>query len=240
VGAPRRRARRWSVRMTSWRRGMTLIEVMVSSAILVMMMSAVWMSFSSTMQGADAFRKVQERDQIIRAGIGRLTAELSMSYLSFNRPLGEPRHFTLFEGRNEGRNDSVTFTAFAHTRMRLHADESDQSVIQYFVADDPDDKSRTHLYRRETPRLTGDLPEILAEYYPAYVVIEDVESFELWYWESRRLEWLEEWRTTLAEMHPDRLPERVKVRIGVRDGDKVIYYWAQTILFMQEKIDLSR
>ena len=231
-------SRRWQLRRRQL--GMTMIEVLVSMAILVMMLVAVWSTFNSTLRGIEITEKSQERSMVIRTAISRMTSELSMAYLSFNRPQAEPRHFTYFEGRSSGGNDNVTFSAFAHLRMRKDANESDQSLIQYFVADDPDDSSRQHLYRRESRRLTGDLPEELEKYFPAYVVLEDVDSLELEYWDQQKNEWLDEWSTVGTDGQPDRLPERIKIKIGVMEGDEVIYYSAQTILFMQEKIDLGR
>ena len=228
-GATRRRAR-----------GMTMIEVMIATAIITMMMVAVWASISNTMRGMRAMQEQQEQAQIIRTSLGRLTAELSMAYLSFNRPPDEPRHFTLFDGRDNFERDSVTFTALAHLRMRKDANESDQSIIQYFVADDPEDSSRSHLYRRESRRLTGDLPEKLEDYFPAYVVCEDVEVFDVHYWDPIKQEWLTEWATTVNDAQPDRLPPRVKIRLGVKERGEVVFYAAQTELFMQEKIDLGR
>jgi len=221
-------------------RGMTMIEVLVSMAILVMMLVAVWSTFNSTLRGIEVTEKSQERSMVIRTSISRMTSELSMAYLSFNRPQAEPRHFTYFEGRSSGGNGNVTFSSFAHLRMRKDANESDQSLIQYFVADDPDDSSRQHLYRRESRRLTGDLPEELEKYFPAYVVLEDVDSLELEYWDQQTEEWLDEWSTVGTDGQPDRLPQRVKIKIGVMENGEVIYYSAQTILFMQEKIDLGR
>ena len=221
-------------------RGMTLIEVMVSIAIMVMMMTSVWASFKSTMRGVQRNRVLQERAQTIRGALSRISAELSMSYLSFNRPLDEQRHFTLFEGRDEFERDNVTFSTFAHLRLRQDANESDQAVIQYFVAGDPEDRSRQHLYRRESRRLMGDLPEDMENYFPAYVACEDVEVFDLKYFDLNRQEWVDSWATTMNSEQPDRLPTRVWIKLGVREGEEIVTYHVQTALVMQEKIDLGR
>lgn len=226
-------------------RGMTLIEVLVAMAIISMMVATVWSSFSSTMRSSENARESQERYQIVRNAMNRLDSELSMAYLSFNRPPDEPRHFTLFEGRDDGGVDSVTFSAFAHLRIRRDANESDQALIQYFVAPDPDDSSRTHLYRRESRRLTGDLPEKLADYFPAYVVMEDVVGFNLRYWDSTIQDWTEEWSTMRNDAQPDRLPQRVAIDVTVleamgNDEAEEVHYHAQAVLPLQEKIDLGR
>jgi general secretion pathway protein J len=222
-------------------RGMTLIEVMISLVILGLMLVSVWSGFKGTLKAMEVTEEIQTRYSIVRNGLARMESELTMTYLSFNRPAYDTRHYTMFEGRDEFGSDSLTFSSFAHLRIRKHADESDQSLVQYFMQKDPEDKQRTHLYRRESRRLTGDLPEDLERYFPAYVVIEDVESFDVKYWDNREMEWLDEWRTTAIDMQPDRLPERVKVQVEVKDpnGDLVVFT-IQVVLPMQEKIDLSR
>jgi len=222
-------------------RGMTIIETMIALAILSMMMVAVWASFGGTTRGITATEDLQVRYAMIRNAMSTMAREMSMAYLSFNRPMGETRHFTLFDGRDSGDSDSVTFSSFAHLRIRKDANESDQSVIQYFLTRDPKDSSRVHLYRRETPRLTGDEAVQLENYYPAYVLCEDVKAFDVKYWDVRKLEWVPEWRTTQKDFHPDRLPERVKITMTIRDHTGTdVKYVTQTQLFLQESIDLSK
>jgi general secretion pathway protein J len=220
---------------------MTMIEVLVAMAIVTLMMLAVWRSFSATLTVTEMTVDIQERYSTVRNAMDRMAAELSTAYLSFNRNPAEVRHFTLFEGRGDGQGDSVTFSSFAHLRIRRDAKESDQTVIQYFLERDPDDLNRTHLYRRETKRLTGDRPEDLRRFAPAYVLCEDVESLEFEYWDPLRMEWLDEWRTTVADGQPDRLPPRVRIKLGIKNEDREIQYFVtQTFLPMQEKLDLSK
>jgi general secretion pathway protein J len=222
-------------------RGMTLIEVIVAMAIVTIMMLSVWRSFSATMTATEMTVDIQQRYASVRNAMDRMSAELSTAYLSFNRQPQETLHFTMFEGRSSSSGDSVTFSSFAHLRVRRDSNESDQSVIQYFLEQDPDDSSRQHLYRRETKRLTGDLPEYLGRYAPAYVLCEDVESLEFRYWDPVRQEWLEEWRTTAVDQQPDRLPPRVEIKLGIMNDDREVQYFVtQTTLPMQEKIDLGK
>jgi general secretion pathway protein J len=222
-------------------RGMTLIEVMVSLAVMSMIVVAVWSGFRGTLDGMAASEKIQMRYAIVRNGLSRMESELTMAYLSFNRPMDEARHFTLFEGRDGFNTDDLTFSSFSHLRMRKDANESDQSLIQYFIETDPEDSSRRHLYRREARRLTGDKPERLGEYFPAYVMIEDVVEFDVKYWDTKQNEWLDEWATMRNDMQPDRLPPRVKIRIGALDelGERVDIV-TQVAIPMQEKIDLGK
>lgn len=223
-------------------RGMTLIEVMISLAVLGMMVVSLWSSFSGTIKGIETTEELQKRYSIVRNGLARMTSELSMSYLSLNRSLvNDQKHYTLFEGRDNFETDSLTFSTFSHLRVRKDANESDQTVIQYFVEKDPEDGDVSHLYRRESRRLTGDTPEQMEEFFAAYIVVEDVVSFDVKYWDDRQFEWIDEWRTMKVDMQPDRLPQRVKLEIGVRDLDgDVIPFTAQAVIMMQERVDLSK
>lgn len=223
-------------------RGLTLIEILVAITVMTMMTLSVWTSFRSTAQSMKYAEQLQVRYSIIRNSLSRIAGELSMSYLTFNRPADEERHMTLFDGRDQFNRDSITFSAFAHLRTRKDANEGDQSVIQYFVERDVNDSSRTHLYRRESRRLTGDTPEQMQQYFPAYVFCEDVKTFDVKYWDIKKNEWVDEWRTVKKDMHPDRLPERVKVTLGIMDpsNEREVKYTVQTLLFMQESLDFSK
>lgn len=221
-------------------RGMTLIEVMISLTVMGMMLVSIWSGFKGTIKGMEVSEEIQFRYSTVRGGMSRMVTELSMAYLSFNRPLDDEKHYTLFEGRDGFDADSVTFSAFAHQRIRKDSDESDQSVIQYFVEEDPDDKSRSHLYRRESRRLTGDRPEDLENFFPAYILIEDVVKFDVKYWDPRDMEWRDEWATMRVDMQPDRLPDRMKIMLVIRDGDDEVEFHNQVVPLMQEKIDLSK
>jgi general secretion pathway protein J len=234
------RARRLAWRVAR-QRGMTLIEVLIAMAIVTVMMLGVWRSFSVTVAASEMTEEIQVRNATVRNAMDRMAAEIATAYLSFNRPPAELRHFTLFEGRSENQGDNLTFSSFARLRVRRDANESDQTVIQYFLAADPDNRSRKHLYRRETRRLTGDLPEDLRRFAPAYVLCEDVEKLEFEYWDPIRLDWVDEWRTTIAENQADRLPPRVRIKLGIMNDDRELQYFVtQTTLPMQEKIDLSK
>lgn len=223
-------------------RGLTLIEILVSVAMMTMMTASIYASFSTTAQSMRNAERVQQRYAVLRNCLARMGTEISLAYLSFNRPPGEERHFTLFEGHDRFNSDSLTFSAFAHVRMRKDADESDQSVIQYFLEKDPKEGSRIHLYRRESRRLMGDRPEKLEEFFPAYVFCEDVKTFDVKYWDNKRIEWRDEWRTMKQDEQPNRLPERVKITLGVWDADlgKEVKYVTQTLIPLQERIDFSR
>ena len=195
-------------------RGMALIEVIVAMAILSMMVLSVWSGFQSTMRASEIADEIQHRYRGVRVAMNRMASEIPLAYLSFNRPPDETRHYTLFEGRRDFGASSLTFSSFAHLRIRKDSDESDQSQIQYFIAEDPSDSRIKHLYRRESRRLTGDLPEEMERFAPAYILCENVEQLEFFFWDETNEEWREEWSTVRNDSQPDRIPQRVRIEIG--------------------------
>jgi hypothetical protein len=62
------------------------------------------------------------------------------------------------------------------------------------------------------------------------------------YWDVKKIDWVDEWRTTKQDMHPDRLPERVKITLGIVDKltEREVKYTTQTLLILQEKLDFSK
>ena len=81
----------------------------------------------------------------------------------------------------------------------------------------------------------------MEEFWPAYIAIEDVVTFDVKYWDTAQMEWKDEWRTTKVDMQPDRLPTRVQITLGVRDFDgEVVTFTSQAVLMMQEAIDLGQ
>lgn len=222
-------------------RGMALIEVMVALGILTMMVASVWSGFEGTVRASEISEKVQTRYQSVRSALNRMAVEIPHAYLSFSQSIDEQRHFTIFDGQVESDSSILTFSSFAHLRLRKDSNEGDQSLIQYFVARDPENTDKRHLYRRESKRLTGDLPEDLERFEPAYVLCEDVESIRFEYWDEVNEEWRKDWTTIRNDAQPDRLPERVRIELSIEDEEgETLRFYTQTILFMNEKLDAKR
>jgi general secretion pathway protein J len=212
--------------------GMTLIEVMVAVGILTLMTSLIWVSFSQSLRTQNTVRQSEERYLMVRTAMARMTRELSMAFLSQHRgPLDLNPH-TFFMGEDHGTEDRLSFTSLAHRRLYRDADESEQTIITYYVASDPHDKRRKHLYRKETRRLnSGDHPNPDG---PAYVICEDVTRFELTYYDPRVLQWLDTWNTTTADGKPDRLPDQVRITLGFLDGGREVIIPTRARIYLQQ------
>src|SRR5690242_2702767 len=108
-------------------RGVTLLEVLVSMAILAMISLLIYGAFDSLRRGKKGEELRVDRARQGREAILRITRELSAAYLSLHHPIRLPSlntDITAFIGQNGTPFDRIDFAAFAHRRLELGAKES--------------------------------------------------------------------------------------------------------------------
>ena len=118
---------------------------------------------------------------------------------------------TGFVAKESGSNTRVDFTSFAHRRLYRNAHESDQNELSYFVTSDPKNPGRKVLARREQRRVDDDF----TKGGQSQILIEDINKFELSFFDPLTMEWANNWDTTQAPMQPNRLPMQAKILITV-------------------------
>ncbi|MFH1875118.1 MAG: type II secretion system protein GspJ [Pseudomonadota bacterium] len=199
-------------------KGFTLLEVMVSIAIVAMIMLLVW---SSTNQTLDSKERVEYRDAIYQNGriaFQKMTDDLAMAFLIKQPPVRtgiNPRPTTFFIGEDEGNRDKLRFTSFSHMRFFKGAKESDQCKIAYEVMPDPEDYNVFNLVRREQAYLDA---ETTLETKP-YIVAENIEDFELEYYDYRKDEWVKSWDSENID-YAGKIPRAVRMLLSFPDPDE--------------------
>lgn len=197
---------------------MTLIELLIAIAILAMISTMVWTSFSETTRTKTVIEARQDRGHEVRLAMSRMARELSEAFLTKNfstegQLVTTPR--SLFVTEDRPPFDRVDFIAFAHHRLYKDANESDQTEISYFVTSDRDERTRDNLVRRQGRRLDED-PRHGGS---VLVMVEDISEFDVTFFDHQSQEWVEFWDTTSLDGQPDRLPAFVKIVLVVNLGD---------------------
>lgn len=232
--------------------GFTMVEVMVSIAILVSMGALLYSSFALMAQGQKTTSRLQERHHAARVAMSRMTRELSMAFISKHVNADEPQSKTVFLGdRNK-----IVFNTFAHQRRVKGARQSDQAAVEYFLKSMPGGKGKG-LYRRvkTTP---GDDPEKGGR---IELMLSGVSSIDFEYWDRPGEDWDDSWEVTsddfevggavaaltgsnmLSEDITDedktlQLPWRVKIRLELRDDEgNEFEFETQTALYIREPLD---
>lgn len=196
-------------------RGFTLIEILVAIFILTMVSSILYASFRTTLDTQIRVKESQIRWHVLRVGVSRMVRELTQAYVSLNENLMATDRRTFFVAEKSFDIDEVTFSSFSHKRLVANAAESDQCLIRYYGAPDPEDRGKTNLMRRETRRIQNEpFEDIPGE---AYILIEDVQSVHYHFYDRPNDQWLEEWNTTSMDGQPNRLPDRIRIYVTVLD-----------------------
>lgn len=202
-------------------RGFTLLEVMISVAILGVIMTLIW---SSTSQSLRSKERVENRDMVFHAGrvaLRKISDDLAVAFL-IKKTATDPtvatasvaQLKTFFIGENKGEQDAVKFTSLSHLRLFAGAKESDQCRVMYEVIANEEDAGKYDLVRREDPWLDGTI-EVKGK---ALTLVENIREFNLEYYDTRKEDWVKEWDSDKIDWR-DRLPYAVRINIVFEDPE---------------------
>ena len=214
------------------------MEVMIALAVLAVISTLIWSAFSQSSSNRKVIEKSLDRYHQVAVAFEKIAGDLSMGHLSRNTGPVEKSSFTEqadFLGRNED-PDTLDFTTFSHQRRFLDAKEGDRCEVGYSVEEDDEKKGMHNLVRRETTRV-DDKPERGGKY---TVLVEDVVSFDLEYYDMAMDKWEKEWDTTQATGFQGRLPLQVRVYLTVYDEyDREVDFATQITLDLQMPVIFS-
>lgn len=200
-------------RSASGQSGFTLLELLVSMAILSFMMVIAWSTISSTADTKVHVQEVNERTHETRVAMAMMVRDFAHAYLSANEDQSRNDRRTMFIAQPKGDVDQVRFSSLGHRTMWADADESEQTLIAYSDAPDREDSSKDNLIRHESRRLSNEQ----WERQPAdkEVLLRDVKKVKFEYWDWRDKQWKERWNSTQGDAESGRLPTRVKITVTV-------------------------
>jgi general secretion pathway protein J len=197
------------------RRGFTLLEVLLAVTILALVGTMIYGGFSQTALNKARVEEDLDHSRVVHMALDRMARELTMAYVSTHvNPSLDLRFVqTAFIGKDNGEDDRIDFTSFSHRRLYRNARESDQNEISYFVTESPDDPNTRVLARREQNRVDED-PRRGGK---SQILVENVEEFNVDYFDPLLNDWVQTWSTIDALAQPNRLPTQVRVRLTVED-----------------------
>lgn len=192
-------------------KGFTLIEALLSMAILAMVVTVVYASFSTAGQSVERAEAVRDDADLARTLMARLSNDIANAYI---RGFGTMAGFTgkKEEAEVEGekrRFDSLSLTTLTNFR-RPGTKEMDLWEVGYLFNEKPDGKGRI-LVRREKRELSKDSPFL--EGGVEYELTDRVVQLQMRYHDGG-LKWLDEW------VNRPGLPKRVEIALTL-DNSRV-------------------
>lgn len=214
--------------------GMTLIEVLIALAMVSFMLIMAWSTTSSVAEAQRFFENVQERNHEIRVAMSRMAKDLSSAYISGNEDKSLDNRRTLLVGKETSPIDELRFSSLGHMSLWANANESEQTLISYHAVRDREESDKTNLVRRESRRLSNEPWE--SEPAEVDLLLRDVERVAFEYFDPRDNEWQDSWDSTGADAENNRLPERVRITVTIKNGDREVTYTTQARVMMQEEL----
>ena len=220
-------------------KGFTLVEVLVAISILVSITAISWLAISQIFSAREYFEQRNERTQIVRNSMNRITKDFAGAYLAGPQHGGEDlpgeerdpttlsdeelRRLAIVEPVQFGMigdDRKVSFTTFAHGRTQFDEQSSYHAEIGYEVRSHRDDDTgdlTQELVRREDTTLDDRLDRGGT----IFTLIPNIEEFKLEYWDSGQVKvgtqeeiaegrWVTDWDTTRNEF-AGRLPQRIRI-----------------------------
>jgi general secretion pathway protein J len=195
---------------------MSLLEVLVSVAILAMVSILIYGAFDGLARSKTGLGRINDRYHQGRATMRRLVIEMSSAFLSLHQPYNTALivRKTVFISKDSSPADRVDMTTFSHRRMMANSHESDQNELSYFSCPDPDLPSKIDLCRRE---------QTIIDLEPqkgglVYVAAEDIDLFDLKYLDPQTGMWVDNWDSTQVIGQPNRMPLQVRVTLVMKGG----------------------
>lgn len=219
--------------------GMTLIEVMIAIAILVIMMSLAWKTIANTSESKKLFERYEERNHELRMALGRIVRDFEASYLSINEDTNAVNRRTMFIAKSSFKLPDVRFSTLGHRVLWADANESEQTVIQYMPHDDPNHAGVVDWVRREQRRPSNQQPSEEPSDYD--VLVHDIAGAKLEFFNAKTTDWQTTWDTTQLDGQKGYLPSRVRITLTTKGPDDKEYkVTTEARIWMQEALNFSQ
>ncbi len=193
--------------------GFTLIEVLLALAILAVIITAIYASFSTARRNVESAEAVRDETDLARTLIARLSDDIANAY--YHQGM---KTITIFYGKKEElgtgddkrRFDSISMTTLTNWR-KPDSKETDLWEVGYHFEEKADGKGRV-LMRREKRELSKDIP--LLEGGVDFEITDSMDGFQLRYYNG--YQWSDEWDT---RSHAS-LPKTVEISLFLADGKR--------------------
>lgn len=192
-------------------RGFTLLEVILSIAILMTLV----IGFSQMMQSTVRIKSALSQDHLathrMANAINLLATDIQHAYMISVKDQARNgisrRTKTLFRIDTSAVSDKITLTTTTHQPIVANAKESDASLVVYEVKDEQIGGGPKGLYRGETKSI----PEDLKEEPPMKLLVSGVKSVKFTYWDGEK--WVSDrWDSGRGEWR-DKLPRMVRIEL---------------------------
>jgi general secretion pathway protein J len=192
-------------------RGVTLVELVVSIAIVAVITLFSFMTIQGATEVAEETAARAELYKMGRNAMEKMSAELTMAFISNQRSEFFQTHFV---GTDRDPVDEVYFVARAHEKRYAEVKEADYAEFHYWSEDDMHGGRYRTLMHRESPVVDDD-PERGGT---VHALCHDVRELNLRWFDSDREEWVDEWDSESSD-YAGKRPSAFEIRLELEDSE---------------------
>ncbi len=191
--------------------GFTLIEVMISAAILALIVSMLYIAFASSVktmetstEGGEIFRK---------AGVilNRMAQDISCARLPSEEEEASTQYAFIGEDKTEDDVPQDTLT-FSSTALPLQGPSRGIKQVGYYIAPDSETDKLALFMKENTIPALGNSAENAGK---GMLLAEGIEGLDLTYYDIQGREW-KRWDTT-TPVFAQKLPQLVRISLFFKD-----------------------
>jgi type II secretion system protein J len=195
-------------------RGFTLLEVLVSVAILAIIMAAVYSAYTTNVEAIQMARENGQVQQTARIVLDRMSKDLQSAISELPVPSENIRLGLIgkTEEREGKRFDRIDFTTLTHLALSDQGSDTDLCEVGYSVVEDSEQQDILVLMRRDD----GSPDEDFTEGGDIQEMARNVVEFKITYEDSGGEE-LDRWNAEESGA-ASTLPVLIKVRLVLKDN----------------------
>lgn len=218
--------------------GFTLIEVLISIALLAVISLLLWQAMGTSASSKERFEKRNEAYRGATLALNRISRDLQVAVLHSTPDLlgvsasGEQRTKSVFIGKNNGDQDVIIFNSLSHIRYVKDVKECELAEISYFLEPDQDGETPAmmSLKKRESSPPDTDPEEGGA----TMTLLDGVKDLNFRYYNPEKTEFDDQWDSTSLD-YVNKLPRAVEVTLTIRhplDAEQALKFSTVVLLEM--------
>jgi type II secretion system protein J len=213
--------------MSSKEKGFTLLEVLIAVAIMSVLVTVIYTSFSTSSRNVEQAEASRDATDLARTLLAKLSADIANAYV--NAGMNSPVTTTIFYGKKEEggagdekiRHDALYLTTLTNWR-KPDSRETDLWEVGYFFKEKTDGTGFV-MMRKEKRELSKDTPAL--EGGVEYEMTDRVEGLQFRYYDIAAKKWLDTWDSRTAgsfNLQQMPVPKAVEITLLLDDGSSYI------------------
>jgi type II secretion system protein J len=205
-------------------KGLTLLEVLVSIAILGILMGAIYGTYTSTVEAIQVAREKGKIYQMTRIVFDRMTKDLESALIHVSSPHEKIRLGMI--GKNQELDgkpaDRIDFTTLNHLALGGEGPQTDLCEVGYQIVEDSENEG-FKLFRRDD----GIPDDELIDGGFSHEMASRVTGLDIIFQDEKGNEF-DDWNSTRGE-HAGKLPSLITIKLSIMDEETREYLFTTSI-----------